>query len=533
MNEDTDHLKRELALKERELNLVLSIDRIRDKSSMPGALFSRIVRLMLAEFRAGTGLFYLINRESGKLELKVVDECQPADHLPLTLDEIREILQGERVVLWTSEEGSALLYGAALPIFMRGEPLGVLLIARPSRPFDDGEIRLLHTAESQIDSAVIQAYMHGELMQRNKELETIYRVDQIRDQGYPFDEMLAQVLEELCTVIRAEMGLVMLYDHAGKRLEMRALTHDDILRTPPYNDVIHRIANASIERGELVCYGESEDTPCSVMCVPLILRGEVIGVFGAVNRTPHRTFTGDDRRLLRAIVSQMDTAILESLERRRLRRVLSRSLDPRVLDRLMLDPNVDVLKGERTRLTVLYADLRGSTRLSQHLPPEQAVKFINAFLGQMTHVLLGQEGTLDKYVGDQVMALFNAPLPQPDHALRAVHVGVEMQASYRRLQEQWLQQDVRAMGLGVGIATGEVIVGEIGCEQRTDYTVIGPAANLGARLCSAAKPGEVLISQATYEMTQGNVSAEALHDVHLKGFDQSQTLYRVRECTGL
>jgi GAF domain-containing protein len=199
------------------------------------------------------------------------------------------------------------------------------------------------------------------------------------------------VLQELCTVIRAQMGFVMLYDQQGRQLELRAVTPDDLMVEPTYAQVVTYAANKAVERAEMVCY-EEEETQCSVMCVPLILNGEILGVFGALNRSGQTGFTGDERQLLHAIVSQMDTAILESLERRRLRRLLGRSLDPYVLERLLADPNVDILKGERSLLTVLYADLRGSTRLSERLQPETLVEFINDYLGKMTEVLLYRRG---------------------------------------------------------------------------------------------------------------------------------------------
>jgi adenylate cyclase len=267
------------------------------------------------------------------------------------------------------------------------------------------------------------------------------------------------------------------------------------------------------------------------MCVPLILRNEVIGVFGAVNRE-RPGFTSDDRRLLQAIVSQMDTAIFEGLERRRLRRVLGRSLDPHVLDRLLANPNVDILKGERAVLTVLYADLRGSTSLAEHLNPDLLVELIGDYLGQMTNVVLAHEGTLDKFVGDEVMALFGAPFPQPDHALRAVRVGLAMQVAFREVVARWLARGVEMAGLGVGIATGELIVGEIGFEQRTDYTVIGRAANLGARICAVAQAGQVLISQATFDLVKDWVQVTPIPGLRFKGIGHDVTVYHVTRLLG-
>jgi adenylate cyclase len=264
-----------------------------------------------------------------------------------------------------------------------------------------------------------------------------------------------------------------------------------------------------------------------VLCIPLILNDEIIGVLGVVNRYGPRGFRSEDRRLLSAIGSQMDTAIFESLERRRLRQVLGRSVDPRVMERLLANPNVDILEGERAVLSVLYADIRGSTPLAERTDPELLVEFVNDFLGRMTEIIMSHEGTLDKFVGDEVMALFSAPFPQPDHALRAVRVGLEMQTAHQAVLETWQTRGLGSAPIGVGIATGELTVGEMGCPQRTDYSVIGRAASLGSRICGAAAAGQVLISQATYDLVKGQVQATPITGLQLKGVDHDVTAYHV------
>ncbi len=264
-----------------------------------------------------------------------------------------------------------------------------------------------------------------------------------------------------------------------------------------------------------------------MMCMPLSRNDRIIGVLGVVNRYGPRGFSSDDRRLLHAIGSQMDTAIFENIEKRRLQQVLGRSVDPRIMKRLLANPDVDFLKGERAVLTVLYADLRGSTLLAERISPEELVGFMNHYLGQMTDIILAHEGTLDKFVGDEVMALFGAPFPQADHALRAVRVGLAMQSAHQVVREIWRDRGIDAPPLGVGIATGELIVGEMGCPQRADYTVIGKAANLGSRICSVAKADQVLISQETYNLIKEDVEVKPINDLQLKGFDRNIPAYDV------
>jgi adenylate cyclase len=457
MSEESPKALREmLALKQRELDLTLQIDHIRDTVPEPSAMLAAIANVLTDQFQADLCLLCLLDRETGELELKaVISRSEQLGQLePVITRELAErAVEADNIVIWEgsevlAEEDLARLPGrpqlVAVPIIMgTDERLGALLLARSQPPFGPNDVELLKTAESQIDSAVIQGYDYYDLQQRNKELETLYRVDRIRDQHFPFDEMLNAVLRDLRAAIQAEMGFIMLYRHTERQLELRASTHDDIFRVSPYYEVVDRVANEALRRAEMVCYNDLGDGCApgdvlrSILCIPLILRNEIIGVLGVVNRYGPRGFKAEDRRLLRAIGSQMDTAIFESLERRRLRQVLGRSVDPHVMERLLSNPNVEFLKGERFLLTVLYADMRGSTSLSERTDPESMVGFINDYLGRMTEIILSHAGTLDKFVGDEVMALFGAPFPQPDHALRAARVGLEMQTAHQAVMDTW------------------------------------------------------------------------------------------------
>jgi adenylate cyclase len=444
------------------------------------------------------------------------------------LDEIA-IWEGHDVMpaefLAQGKEGLQL---AAVPIIMGNEErLGALLIARSEPPFGSGELRLLDRAEDHIDSAVIQGYARHQHQQHVKELAAIYRLDQIRDRDLPFTEMLDAVLQEVLNTIEAEMGFVMLYDRSGNQLEVRAATPHNLFEVTPYYEAIDQVANEALDRAELLYRDYPSGRLRSVMCLPLILNEEIIGVLGAINRLGARSFASADRHLLRAIGSQADTAIFEIREKRQLRKVLGRSVDPRVMERLLANPNMDILKGERLELTVLYADIRGSTSLAERTEPESLVGFINAYLGQMTDVILSYEGTLDKFVGDEVMALFGAPFPLKDHALRAVRVGMDMLAKHQTIMRQWQDRGIETAPIGVGIATGDLIVGEMGCPQRTDYTVIGRAANLGSRICGIAKGHQLLISQSTYDLVKDSVEAIALPNQHFKGVADDVTVYHI------
>lgn len=535
--ENLEALKDTLEQKQKELDLVLAIDHIRDSAPNPTAMLVGIVTVLAKQLKAQLCLLSLIDRETGQIELKAINDRtqhKALGHL-ITPKLAEQAANLDNIAIWDKEQlgvdmaqGPEKLQVAAVPVIMgKNERLGALLLLRTGSHFSQNEIKLLDTAESMIDSAVIQGYADHELKQRVKELETIYRIDHIRDQSLPFDEMLNVVLQEVCQAIDAEAGFFMLYAQSGQQLELRAATANDLFQISSHYETISRLSNESLEKTELICQNNLGQGLHSLMCLPLILNEEIIGVLGIANSRNSHGFSAADRRLLRAIGSQTDTAIFESMERRRLRQVLGRSVDPHVMERLLANPDVEFLKGERAVLSVLYADLRGSTQLAEHTDPELLVGFINHYLGQMTDVILSYEGTLDKFVGDEVMALFGAPFPQEDHALRAVRVALDMQKAHQEVLDIWQERGLTPTPIGIGIATGELVVGEMGSPQRADYTVIGNAANLGARICSAAKGGEVLISPETYDLVQDSVDATPIDDLHFKGVSRGVTVYRV------
>jgi adenylate cyclase len=536
---------REAGLMQRELEMVVAIDELRDTVPEPVAMLTSIVELLAERLEADSCLMFLLDRETGEVELRAAtDRTQQLGRLQriITPELAERAMRLDDVAIWNELEdlpaGSPLdlpegMQLAAVPIYVGAqERLGALLLARSQAPFYPDEVQLLRTAEDQIDSAVIQGYLYQKNQNSATEIETIYQIDRIRDQDLSMSEMLNRVLQVLIDKISAQMGFIMLYDETGKQLERRATTHEDLFQIWGYCETVEQVVAESLERAELVCRNDLSEPLRSMMCLPLILNEQIIGVLGVVNRYGSYGFTAADCRLLRAIGSQIDTAIYERRAIRRLRKVLGRSVDPRVMERLLSTPDVDILKPERLEMTVLYADMRGSTPLAEQTEPELLVEFIRDYLTQMTEVVLSLEGTIDKFVGDSVMALFGAPIPQADHALRAVRAGIKMQAVYQGVVRSWWKRGLLAPPIGIGIATGRMIAGEMGGSQRADYTVMGRDVNLGARICGLAKGGQVLVSEATYEMVKAAVEAIALPNQQFKGVADNVTVYQVTEVAG-
>jgi adenylate cyclase len=204
-------------------------------------------------------------------------------------------------------------------------------------------------------------------------------------------------------------------------------------------------------------------------------------------------------------------------------------LSGEVINELLADPSKLKLGGSRRRLTALFADVRGFTSFSEARQPEEVVASLNKYLAALADIVFEYNGTLDKFVGDELMAFFGAPgeIHAKDHAFFAVKTALEMQKRMKQLQEEWIQEGRADLHIGIGINTGDMIVGNMGSLKRMDYTIIGDNVNLAARLCGSAKKDEIIISAATYEDVKSLVKAISLEPIFVKGKAEAVSIYRV------
>jgi PAS domain S-box-containing protein len=217
-------------------------------------------------------------------------------------------------------------------------------------------------------------------------------------------------------------------------------------------------------------------------------------------------------------------------EQRRLEsryQLFQRYLPPAVIERLPNDPHELRLGGQRQEITSLFADIRGFTNFSRQHDPETLVEVLNKYLAVGAQAVLDEEGTLDKIMGDCIVAFFNAPLTQSDHVLRAVRAALKIREGIARLHE-----DVPAsyrLNYGVGINVGDAVVGNVGTAQQMNYTAIGSGVNLASRLQEAAAPGQILLPQAAYQRVQEYVEARLLSPITVAGFSEPIVVYELLE----
>jgi len=219
--------------------------------------------------------------------------------------------------------------------------------------------------------------------------------------------------------------------------------------------------------------------------------------------------------------------VSEEKEKKRIKSIFQRYVSSQVVDELLASPDRIVLGGKRKEVTILFADVRDFTSMASRMAPEEVVAILNEFFTLITEIIFKYHGTLDKYMGDAVMAIYGAPIEEKDHAEKALRAAVEMQERMELLERRLRERGAEPIKIGIGINTGEAVIGNIGSLQRMEYTAIGDSVNLAARLEEVAKPAQILITENTYEVVKDIVRARVLQPMAIRGKGESVKVYEV------
>lgn len=272
----------------------------------------------------------------------------------------------------------------------------------------------------------------------------------------------------------------------------------------------------------------------SALCAPLMGgQGTVLGIIYLDNLAAPHSFTEEDLEFLTAFSGMAAVAIENSQLIERVRReavVLSnfqRYFAPDLARQIAGQDEEIQLGGAKRRVVVLFSDIRGFTSISERMSPDEIAKLLTEYFTEMVEIVFEFGGTLDKFIGDAVMALWGAPITREDDADRATRAAVAMQRALVRLNQQWARAGRPQLSVGIGINVGEVFAGNIGSDRRLEYTVIGDAVNISSRLCSEAGPGEILIAEPLFAALGDPPSVSSLEPLPLKGKAQAVPVYRV------
>jgi adenylate cyclase len=270
------------------------------------------------------------------------------------------------------------------------------------------------------------------------------------------------------------------------------------------------------------------------MCVPLWKGDEIIGVIQLNSIKTKNPFTEDDLELLKSIGCQM-SMVLEQVslnekirEEEKIRNWLSRFHSPQVIDAVLsarTQSEDSLLEAKDQEVTVLFADIIDFTRASEAMSPRDVSRFLNAYYSLMTDIVFENDGTLDKYIGDGVMAVFGAPIAKDDDAERAVRSALKMRRELIPLMKNLTGGE--SFRIRIGVNTGHAVAGRVGSPRRMDYTVVGDAVNVASRLESIAQPNQILIGEETYRQVGGKFATKEIGSRSLKGKSSDVLVYEV------
>jgi adenylate cyclase len=271
----------------------------------------------------------------------------------------------------------------------------------------------------------------------------------------------------------------------------------------------------------------------STICAPLITETSVHGVVYADRLDPFAAFTEDHFELITAVAAQA-AVIVETvrahdrLAREEVARAnYGRFMPEYVVKQLLDNPNSFKLGGANQTITVLFADIRGFTSMSERETPERVVRLLNKYFTAMSEIIFTHGGTLDKYIGDGLMALFGAPNATPDDAMNAVKAAVAMQRKVNTLNGELVADGLLPVTIGIGLHTGDALIGYIGSEKRSEYTAIGDTVNLAARLEATAKGGQILLSEATAKAVGNAFELVAREPIKVRNRTQPVSLFEL------
>ncbi len=406
-----------------------------------------------------------------------------------------------------------------------------------------------------VESAVATPEEIKDLRRKEKMLELLYEMS--RSLGTVFD--LKQIFEKATDLIfrgtPADRVVALIADETidGKILDyslfpIAVRTRDETTDKLTSKLTISRTITQKVMREKVAVLSQDARTDDqflgsdsivsqgvrSTICAPLITESNVHGVLYADRLDPFATFTADHLEMISAVAAQTALTVETVKAHKRLAREevaranYGRFMPEYVVKQLLENPNSFRLGGVNQRVTVLFADIRGFTAISEKENPEKVVNLLNRYFSVMTEIIFDHGGTLDKYIGDGLMAIFGAPTASEEDALNAVKAAVTMQKRLAQLNSELSAEGYANISVGIGLHTGEATIGYIGSNKRSEYTAIGDTVNLASRLESNAAGGQILMSEATAAASGNLIPVNVREPLTVKNRTQPVNVLEVR-----
>lgn len=398
------------------------------------------------------------------------------------------------------------------------------------------ENRLRHEKDV-LTERVLQA--NRDLQTRIQELNVLYKVGKNVTATLDIEALLPRIVDAAAQVTQAEKALLYLITDGG--LVCRAVKMPENEHAQAANTLsTDRLALQVVQQGQSVVFGPADLAGHSVgvysaVYAPLIFRERVIGVLGVQHvRDVLPPFSRHDSALLNTLTDYAAIAIINShnyealrvmkeRESTHIREAFEKFVPPTVVQRVLEDSDSVSLGGQRQNISVLFADIHGFSQWSDHATPEQVVDILNDYFRMAAEVILPLGGTLDKFFGDGLMAVFNAPNHHEHHAYQAAEAALGLVQLGEELSKRWQQP----LNFSVGVSTGSAVVGYIGTERFMNYTAVGDTVSLAKRLQEHATPGKVFIDSAVTGSLGALAQAQALGELKIRGRKNPARIYEL------
>jgi adenylate cyclase len=385
------------------------------------------------------------------------------------------------------------------------------------------------------------------LERENYLLTVLYEAGKALNAKLELEDICEQVISLACLIEGVERGFVMLFDERGEVVRRSEVRYRDPASSEKRPQIILSQSVLELirkERQPILIEDVSADERFSgseslkisglrsAMCAPLVGKEQLFGVLYVDNLEKPAAFTQDELNVFALVAAQAGAAVDNAMAHEKIaqqslqRSALERFLSPEVVEMVVANPDIR-LGGVNQEVTVLFADIRGFTTMSEEMEPGRVVEILNEYFTRVTDVIFDNGGTLDKYIGDAVMAVFGAPISKGNDAAAAVNSAIQIQRLLVELNRDAAAREWPELRVGIGINTGNAIAGNIGSPRRLDYTVVGDTVNTAQRLMTNAAGGQILISESTARKIGKTFDLERLPELKVKGRSEAVPVFRV------
>jgi adenylate cyclase len=422
--------------------------------------------------------------------------------------------------------------------------------------FQESHDEGLNAIRSRLDDSLIHQSFRSEKMIQNdvqlredyEKLRAIFELHEATQDEMDLDLLLDRILDKIFELINVARGVILLKNEDGA-LEPCAFRDVSAKKENTVEEIHisqtilkevseHHHAVLSDDARLDSRFGESHSIVMqgirSIMCIPLKYSDEFLGAIYLDTQFATGVFTEKDLKIIAVFASQAsvkiaNTRLSEQAEKEAVaRHQLSRLLSPNLVEEVV-SGNIQVAQGGHlVEATVLFADIRGFTSLSENMDPQELISTLNAYFEIMVDIIFQHDGTLDKFIGDEIMAVWGAPIDQEDHALRAMRATYEIRQALERFNRFRTANGDVALQVGYGINSGTMVAGYLGSSKTLSYTVLGDTVNVASRLCSHAKPNEILISDPLQTIAEQEFNLDVRAPVLFKGKSKEMGLFELK-----